>query len=153
MKQILIVANFKSNKTSAEAKNWLREISNIKSQISNTTNKKIIVCPSFTLLQEFKEFIEKEKLQIELGAQDISQFSQGAHTGEVNGTQIAEFAKYVLIGHSERRMLGEDDYIVENKIKMAIDYNLIPILCVQNENQKIFFVPHKIFFVYPFLHK
>ncbi len=42
------------------------------------------------------------------------------------------------MGHSERRSgFGEDESIVEEKVKMSIDYNLIPILCVQNENNTI----------------
>ena len=135
MKPILIVANFKSNYTKAEAKKWLDEISAVKNK--DLPGKKIVVCPSFTLLDCFKSYIDENKLPIELGSQDISKFTQGAYTGEVNGSQIAEFAKYVIVGHSERRTIGEDESIVEEKVKMAIDCNLTPILCVQNENQGI----------------
>lgn len=136
MKPLLIVANFKSNKTKAEAKNWLDEITKIKDL--NLSDKQIIVCPPFTLLDYFKSYIDENSLPIELCAQDISRFPQGAYTGEVNGSQIKEFAEYVLIGHSERRTgFNEDESVLEEKVKMSIDYNLIPIFFVQDESTEI----------------
>lgn len=146
MRPTLIIANLKSNKTSLEAQNWLQGISNITRsassgqayQISNITDKEIIICPSFTLLSMFKEFIRDQKLPIKLGAQDISQFNEGAYTGEVNGKQIKEFADYVIIGHSERRQnFNETDEVLSKKVSIAINYNLTPIFCVQDENGKI----------------
>lgn len=133
MKPLLIVANLKSNKTLSEAKDWFAIISKIK----NYSNKKVIVCPPFTLLQTFNEFVKEKKLPIELGAQNISRLPQGPYTGEINGAQIKDFANYVLVGHSERRAFGEDESVVEEKIKMSIDYNLTPILCVQGSDNKI----------------
>lgn len=133
MKPLLIVANFKSHLTFSEAKAWLENFSKI--EIKN--NKKVILCPPFTLLQTFKDFITKRNLTIELGAQNVSRLPQGPYTGEVNGAQIKDFANYVIIGHSERRQFGEDESVVEEKVKMAKDYNLTPILCVQSKNDKI----------------
>jgi len=137
MKPTLIVANFKSNKTKNEAEKWLEEISNIKN-LPNISNKKIIVCPPFTLLDFFKTYILGHDLPLEIGAQNISGLPEGAYTGEINGAQIREFTKYVLIGHSERRSgFGEDENIVEEKVKMSIDFGLIPILCIQGEDNNI----------------
>ena len=127
----LIVANWKSNKTSLQTKDWLAEISNLKSQISN---KQIIICPSFTLLPILKE--KADELGIKLGAQNISPFETGSFTGEINGTQIKEFADYVIIGHSERRKnFHEDEGMIKSKIEMAQKHKLIPILCISNLEQ------------------
>lgn len=66
-----------------------------------------------------------------VGAQNCSQFAQGAYTGEISATQIAEIASSVLIGHSERRhKLGETDLVVRAKIDAALAAGLTPILCV-----------------------
>jgi triosephosphate isomerase len=55
----------------------------------------------------------------------------GAYTGEVSPTMVAEFCKYVIIGHSERRAyFGETNLSVNRKVKAAIACGLIPILCV-----------------------
>ncbi|HZQ30039.1 MAG TPA: triose-phosphate isomerase family protein [Patescibacteria group bacterium] len=133
MKSLLIVANFKSNKTLSEAKDWIKEISEKKFP----EEKQIVVCPSFVHLNLFKNFVDENKLELKIGAQDISRFPQGEHTGEVNGSQLKELVAYVLIGHSERRAF-EDESIIEEKVRIAIDYGLIPILCVQSENNKLY---------------
>src|SRR5581483_2088416 len=133
MKSLLIVANFKSNKTLSEAKDWIKEISEKKFP----EEKQIVVCPSFVHLNLFKNFVDENKLELKIGAQDISRFPQGEHTGEANGSQLKELVAYVLIGHSERRAF-EDESIIEEKVRIAIDYGLIPILCVQSENNKLY---------------
>lgn len=133
MKSLLIVANFKSNMTSTEATDWLQNFSNYKAN----PNKKVVLCPSFTLLQLFNKYIKDQNLDIGLGAQNISRLPQGPYTGEVNGAQIKDFAEYVLIGHSERRQFGEDESVVEEKVKISIDYKLTPILFVQDENNVV----------------
>ena len=100
MKKLFIVANWKSNKTSLDAGEWLHRFMNYD---LGFMNKDVIICPSFTLLSNLKSYFLNHKSTIKLGAQDISPFDEGAYTGEINGKQIKEFADYVLIGHSERR--------------------------------------------------
>ena len=122
--------------TDLASKEWMQKISNFKFQISNY--QEVIVCPSYTLLPILKSYILNHKSKIELGAQDISAYPQGAYTGEVNGKQIAEFAKYVLIGHSERReYFKETEDMVAKKVHMALKNNIKPIVCVENEETPI----------------
>lgn len=126
MKKLFIIANWKSNKTTVEAREWLESIT--------TSNKEIIICPPFTLLSTVNELITRLQLPIKVGAQDISPFDSGAYTGEVNARQIKEFADYVIIGHSERRQnFQEEDSILEQKIAMAIKYQITPLFCVQGQ--------------------
>ena len=67
-----------------------------------------------------------------LGAQNISQYDNGAYTGEVSGKMLADLnTKYVITGHSERRELyNENNNIIKDKFSKAIENNIKPILCV-----------------------
>lgn len=131
---LYIVANFKSYKTENEAKIWLEEIKS--SQLP--TDKKIIVCPPFTLLPLFKSYIQEQALPISLGAQNLSQFDEGPFTGEENAKQVKEFADFVLIGHSERRRnFNETEDILTKKTEAAIKNNLNPIYLVQSEKEPV----------------
>jgi triosephosphate isomerase len=69
---------------------------------------------------------------IKLGAQDVCAEAQGAFTGEVSGSMLADLGcSHVLVGHSERRAhYGEDDALVARKFAAALAAGLVPILCV-----------------------
>lgn len=77
---------------------------------------------------------------ISIGAQNISQYNDGAFTGEISASMIKEFyCAYTLIGHSERRMLfGDNDNVIQKKIIQALNYNIVPIVCVgETLNQRL----------------
>ena len=132
MKKSLIVANWKSNKTKTEAKNWLEEAS----RENFPDSLEIVIFPSFTILDFVSSFVKEKGLPFKIGAQDVSPFDDGAYTGEVSARQIKEFAEYVLIGHSERRTnFEESDDMVRNKIERAIAQELKPIICVSKIEQ------------------
>ncbi len=67
-----------------------------------------------------------------LGAQTLSDQPAGAFTGEVSGAMLADLgARYVLVGHSERRTLfGEDDAAVRARVEAALEHGLAPVLCL-----------------------
>jgi len=135
MKRNFIVANFKSNKTLGEGKKWLEELSII---LKPQDSKEIIVCPSFTLLPLFKQIIDQQKLPLKLGAQNISPFGSGSYTGEISGEQIKELADFVIIGHSERLSnFSESKEMIDNKVNMSLQSDLIPIFCVQDKDAEI----------------
>ncbi len=132
MKNLLIVANWKSNIAKLEAKKWLESFS----MNEFPENLEIIVLPPFTLLDIISGYIRVNDLNIKLGSQDVSPFDKGAYTGEVNAQQIKEFADYVLIGHSERRTnFSESDKIINQKIEESIKIGLKPIVCISNLDQ------------------
>lgn len=128
MKPIFLVANWKSNKTIKEVLEWFSEIKSITAD----NNKKIIICPPFTTLETTKRLIDENSLPFEIGSQNISAFNQGAYTGEINSTQVKDFANYVIIGHSERREnQKEDDLLLSEKTDRAKEGGLKVIYCIQ----------------------
>ncbi len=135
MKNLIIVANWKANKTKDEAWDWFENFSKDSHDFSD---KEIIICPPYTLLGKADYFISESNLKVKIGAQDVSAFEEGAYTGEISATQIKEFADFVIIGHSERReYLKEDEDIISKKVEMALKAGLTPIFCVSDGNSKI----------------
>ncbi|MFB9376386.1 triose-phosphate isomerase [Kineococcus gynurae] len=92
----------------------------------------VVVLPSHTSLRTVQTLIEGDKLDIKLGAQDVSAHESGAYTGEVSAAQLAKLGVgYVAIGHSERRQYhGETDELVKAKTAKALEHGLVPIVCV-----------------------
>lgn len=75
--------------------------------------------------------LSSDKSLVALGAQDVSATLGGATTGEITAGVIADLgATYVLIGHSERRAMGETDELLLEKTRHALAHGLTPILCV-----------------------
>jgi len=137
MDKKIIIANWKSNKNTAQAEEFIRLFSENINRL-NLDNKQIILAPSYSLLYTCKTLIDKYNLPVSLCAQDVSSFPEGAYTGAVNAKQIKEFADYTIIGHSERRdYFSESDDVLFKKVNEAKDNDLKIIYCIQNENQKI----------------
>lgn len=88
-----------------------------------------IVCPPFVFLHEVAAILAGST--VEVGAQDLYWEEKGAFTGEVSVTQVAEAARFAIVGHSERRQFfGETDDTVNRRLKAALAHGLQPIMCV-----------------------
>ena len=89
------------------------------------TENTVILCVPFTI-------IAGANGPAAIGAQDVSAHDHGAFTGEISATMLHDAgAKYVIVGHSERRMYhGETNEIVRQKAQMALSAGLTPIICV-----------------------
>lgn len=136
MKPLFLVANWKSNKTIAEAKDWLKTLKKSLGNISQ--EKQVVICPSYTILSDFKQLIFEYGLPFKLGAQDISPFSQGEYTGATNGQQIKELADFVIVGHSERRKhFGESLQILSEKTLRAKENGLETFYCTSEKEETI----------------
>jgi triosephosphate isomerase len=115
----IIAGNWKMNGTRGALDEMLNAIKGVH------TDNKVVLCVPFTMLRDGTE-------NVAIGAQDVSANVRGAYTGEVSGAMIAETgAKYVIVGHSERRMYhDETNDIVRAKATRALENGLTPIICV-----------------------
>lgn len=102
----------------------------LRRELYNIENIDILVCPPYTLLACLADALETSNIAI--GAQDIYWEDEGAFTGEVSGLMIKDAgAKFVIIGHSERRQyFGETNETVNKKINAGLKHGLTPIVCV-----------------------
>lgn len=117
---MIIALNNKSHLDKEKFEKYNEELETI------NTRHTLILCPSTINipLATHKNYY--------LGAQNISKFKEGAHTGEVTATQAYTYdCKYTIIGHSERREeQHESNEDTNEKIKRSLDANLTPILCI-----------------------
>ncbi|RMG18743.1 MAG: triose-phosphate isomerase [Planctomycetota bacterium] len=122
----LVVANWKSHKTIPEALAFARGLR--EELASRRPRAGAVVCPPATALANLRGPLRGVA---ELGAQDVSAHDEGAHTGELAARHLVDAgARYVLVGHSERRAAGEDDARCRAKVRAALRGGLTPILCV-----------------------
>ena len=122
----IIAGNWKMNTLRTDAIGLARAI---RERSDGVAGVEKIVCPPFVFLHDVRAAVEGST--IELGAQNVYWEEKGAFTGEVSVTQIAEVAKYAIIGHSERRQyFGETDETVNRRVKAALAHGLKPIMCV-----------------------
>ena len=126
-RKLIIAGNWKMNKTVAEA---LALVGDLKMELANVTEMDIVVCPPFTALCEVSKTLRDSNIR--LGAQDMSEHNAGAYTGEIAAEMLKEFAaRYVILGHSERRQYHkESDELIAKKARAAHAASLQPIVCV-----------------------
>lgn len=114
-----IVANMKMNLTAKEISNYLKII-NEKVFISN-----VIICPTSIYLPYFLNH------GYDVGIQNVYFENEGSYTGEISPLQVKSMGvKYAIIGHSDRRLMGEDDQLINKKIHKALENKLKVIFCI-----------------------
>ena len=115
-----LVCNFKNKLLKDDILKYIRSLGDIETKV------KLVLCPPSIYLDMF------DKSGYELGVQDISSFMDKTITGEIEATQVKSMgAKYVIVGHSERRIYRHEiniDFI--NKINNAVENGLNVIYCI-----------------------
>lgn len=128
MRKQIIAGNWKMHTNLAEATIL---VEGLKEALASTVvDREVVVCPPFTGLSTVADLIDETS--IGLGAQNMYFEPSGAFTGEVSPLMLTDIGcHYVILGHSERRQyFGESDALINQKIKAAFTYDLVPILCV-----------------------
>lgn len=127
MKRKIIVGNWKLNPTNLdEAKKIWRKVKNISSKLLSTY---VVECPPFVYISKFS--LVKGKQTVGVGAQNAFFEDQGAFTGEISPLMLKDLGvTHIIVGHSERRNMGETDEIVAKKVQAVLEAGVHPIVCV-----------------------
>ncbi len=99
----------------------------IKRVAPKLTKIDIVICPPYTYLKSFV----KNQNEVFIGAQNVFFQEQGSYTGEIGVNMLKDLdIKYVIVGHSERRNMGETDQMISKKVQLLLDSGISPILCI-----------------------
>ena len=130
MRQKIVAGNWKMHKNAEETEDLLNELID---KLPNDVDAQIIVAPTFTNLASAVDHLEFTNIGV--AAQNMSQFENGAYTGEISAEMLKSIGvNIVLIGHSERRAhFHENDFILAEKVTTALKHNMTVIFCFGEE--------------------
>ncbi|HHU25644.1 MAG TPA: triose-phosphate isomerase [Bacteroidales bacterium] len=128
MRKKIVAGNWKMNKSLQEGLELAKGLD--KALKDKAVNCDVIIGTPFIHLAGVVEAIDTSKIGV--AAQNCADKESGAYTGEVSASMVASTgAKYVILGHSERRTYyGETPEILKEKVKLALANGLIPIFCI-----------------------
>jgi len=141
----LIVANWKMHKTIGEAVAFAESLRKLHTDPARCD---LVIAPPFTAMRSVADVLKGSPIGI--AAQNMHQHRDGAFTGEISAGMLVDAGcQYVILGHSERRLFfGESDKIIHQKVELALEFNLVPILCIgetlpEREKERTFEVIEK----------
>lgn len=130
MRMPLMAGNWKMHKTVGEAVRLAGQLVTVINTVKLRDRCEVLVCPTAVCLKPVSDALRGSGIM--LGAQNVHQKSSGAYTGEIS-VEMAQSAgcSHIILGHSERRELfGEDDTLINSKMKAVLNAKAVPILCV-----------------------
>lgn len=130
MRKKIVAGNWKMNLTLQEGLSLISEIIPM-AQDELRGDQHLVICAPAIHLSSLTQ-LAKHQSKVDIGAQNCHHEKNGAYTGEVSAAQVASTgAKYVIIGHSERRMFFQEDaFQLNKKMQLALENGLNPIYCV-----------------------
>ncbi|WP_213357935.1 triose-phosphate isomerase [Chlamydiifrater phoenicopteri] len=142
-----VLGNWKMHRTKLETAEFIKAIIPLLSPVSLREKDAVGIAPAFTSIETMKVLKENLPFNFLPGAQNVFWESHGAFTGEVSIEMVKEAgARFVLVGHSERRMFfAETDEIIAKKLSAVKNAALLPVFCVgesaaereQGQTQKV----------------
>ena len=128
MRKNIVAGNWKMNKTLQEGIALAKELNEVLA--NEKPNCDVIICTPFIHLASVTPLVDPAKIGV--GAENCADKESGAFTGEVSAAMVASTgAKYVILGHSERRAYYHETIeTLATKVRLALDNGLTPIFCV-----------------------
>ena len=126
MRKVIIAGNWKMNKTVSESVEFIEKLK--KEELDKEVE--CVVCAPFISLERLS--VASKNTAIKLGAQNVSQYDNGAYTGEISISMLKDLnMEYVILGHSERRQYFlETNEVINQKVQKVLSSKMTPILCV-----------------------
>lgn len=121
----LVAGNWKMN-GDAELATQIQALFDKQSDNASLAGVDVLICPPAVFLHLFQSD------SVLLGGQNLSEFTSGAHTGEISGSMLTQMdCQFVIVGHSERRTdNAESNTVVARKTEAALESGLTPVVCV-----------------------
>lgn len=125
MRKKIVAGNWKMNMTPKEA---VRLVGELRDKVSGSDVDVVFCVPAIDIILVVEAVKDTD---IKVGAENMHYEEKGAFTGEISpGMLVDSGVSYVILGHSERRRyFNEDDECINRKVRKAIEYGLIPIIC------------------------
>lgn len=131
-KKRLVIANWKTY--IEDPKQAVSFVRSLRTKLRSIPGVEVSIAPSFTLVPTLAAALKGSSIRV--GAQTISSYDSGAHTGEVTAAMAKKSgAAFALVGHSERRRKGENDLQIRDQLVRAAAAGLFPVLCVGEEER------------------
>lgn len=129
----VVAGNWKMNFDHLEATYFIQKLSwLLRDAHFSAKDAEIVIMPPFTSIRSVQVLVEAEKMKVRVGAQSVSETSEGAFTGDISAQMLEKLGcTHVIIGHSERRKYHpEDDANLVDKVRAVLASGMEPILCV-----------------------